>query len=107
MVIWSVVDFVFLPAGVGRDPLVALVVDLFPLAGVFLEGVKAITFFTDLPADFPADFLPLAAALEALFPEAPPLTLAAEAEPVFLEAAPPRVATLVVPSLKLHSSPLD
>ena len=111
MLILSVVlPELFLPAGVGSAAFFPTVTDFFPFVGAvaaFLDGVNLSTFSTvlvagALVADFLADLL---AALVALFPEAPPLTLgaAAAAAGAFF-AAPPRATTLVVPSLKCQSS---
>ena len=96
------------PTGVGSDFLTAPVADFFPLAAevVFgLLGVNLATLAETAGAAVLADFLAdaLAAAFAVLL--APPLTLAAEDEAAaagFL--APPRVTTLVVPSLKFQSS---
>ena len=115
MLILSVVpELLFLPAGVGREAFFPPVVDFLPLvgavaaAGVDFLGANLRIFSTVLPvvaAFAPAFLADLLAAFAALFPEAPPLTFgaAAVAGAAFLPD-PPRVATLVVPSLKCQSS---
>ena len=94
--------------GVGSDFLAAGVADFFPLATAAafgLLGVNLATFAETAGAAALAPFLAdaLAPAFATLL--APPLTLAAEDEAATAFAlAPPRVTTLVVPSLKFQSS---